>query len=143
MVYSKAVRDKFVQRTLDKYGLKIVESIRSGIADNQYDGTGELYQSVDKDVNVNEEYLTGVMSIAMALHGRHLDILATHKHKLKTENPENNHKLYKSKIKRNGFYTRNVMGNLNGIIYSLLYGLTDEVVAGIKEELHQTKIEFM
>lgn len=143
MAYSKAIRDRFVERTLEKYGSRMVESIKEGIAENRYDGTGELLQSVSKQTNVNDEYLTGIMSLAMAIHGRYQDINATHKYKLKTENPNKNRSHYKPKVKRDGFYTRNVMGNLNGIIYSLLYGLTDEVVKGIKEELHQTKIEFM
>ena len=143
MIQSKAVRDRFIERTLDKYGDRMIQSIREGIIDNRYEGTGELLQSVRKQTNASDEYLSGVLSLAMAMHGRYNDINATHKYKLKTENPEKNRSHYKPKTKRTGFYTRNVMGNLNGIIYSILYGLTDEVVAGIKEELHQTKIEFM
>lgn len=135
----KQIKQLFITRVLEKYGARMENSIREGIVANRYHGEGDMAGSLDHIVQGNDEFLSGMMSIAMVMHGRFQDINATHKHKLRTENPDSNRKRYNPPVKREGFYTRNVYGHLNGIIYSILYGLTDEVIADIKNELELVK----
>jgi hypothetical protein len=134
-----AIKQVFISRILEKYGARMENSIREGIVANRYHGEGEMAQSIDHIVQGNDELLSGILGIAMVMHGRWQDINASHKYKLRTENPDTNRKRYNPPVKREGFYTRNVYGHLNGIIYSILYGLTDEVIADIKHELEQAK----
>lgn len=132
---NRTVKQVFITRVLEKYGTQMEDAIRQGIAENQYHGGGNMQQSVDHIVQGNDGFLSGILQLAMVMHGRFQDINATHKYKLKSENPDTNRKRYNPPVAREGFYTINVMGHLNGIVYSLLYGLTDEVISGIRNEL--------
>lgn len=136
---NSSVKQLFITRVLEKYGARMENSIREGIVANRYQGEGDMAGSIDHLVQGNDELLSGILGIAMVMHGRYQDIMASHKYKLKTENPDSNRKRYNPPVKREGFYTRNVYGHLNGIIYSILYGLTDEVIADIKNELELAK----
>ncbi len=139
MITNRAIQQRFVATVLEKYGAKIEDAIRQGIIANRYQGEGKLLSSLDNKVDASPDYFNGVLSIAMDIHGRFQDILATHKHKWATENPDENRKRYQKNTRREGFYSRNAYGSIGSIVYSLMYYLTDDVVQGIKQELEAIK----
>ncbi len=135
MITQRVIQQRFVETVLSKYGNKIEEAIRQGIIENRYKGEGALLNSIGSSVTSSPDYFNGVLAITMDLHGRFQDILATHKYKWKTENPEENMRRYQKNASRTGFYSRNAYGSIGSIVYSLMHYLTDDVIQGIKQEL--------
>lgn len=135
---STEIKTEFVRQVLDKYGKKLMDAFEKSIRERDLIKDEILLSSLGYNVVTGDKFMDGMLQIVFVMHRRYQDMNAYRKPvKLKTENPEKNSRHYnKPKQKKTpGWYTHNVYGHLNSMIYSLLYYLDDEMVKYIKEKL--------
>jgi hypothetical protein len=125
------IRKKFVRDALTEHGEMLLDIFESDIMKLKLINSEELLSSLDYDV-LSGNNIDGTLSIKFSLHGRFQDIGAGRKMESTSSNRD-----YATKKKRKAkkWYTHNVFGSLNNLIYSLLYGLTHETKQLIKNDL--------
>lgn len=126
------IQAKFVERVLKEEGAELHKNQSRAIAKLLHFHSNRLSEGRDMDVDTDEG-MDGELSLTMPGYGRVLDI------KPKNRTP---FKDFKAQRRRKAFpiYNRFVFGHYFTIAYRLMYGLTEEVAEGIREELGDMRI---
>lgn len=128
------IKKKFVRDALTEHGELLLDTFESDIMKLKLLYSEDLLNSLDYDVFSQGE-MDGLMTVKFSLHGRFQDMGAGREAKI--ESTDTNGDLVKGGRKAKRWYTRNVFGTLNNLIYTLLYGLTDEVKQAIVSNLSE------
>jgi hypothetical protein len=133
------IRRQFVNRVLVHGGRLMMGSMIDSINKMDLIKSRFLIDSLKMSVNTDSSEYEGRLSFRFATYGRFQDMGAG---LTKTDEMEDVlHFLGKRKrsIKRTPrkWYTRNVYGNMNTIINSLMHGYSDHIKAAIKQQLEE------
>lgn len=137
----------FIREVLDQHGEYLLDLLGQGIEDKELIVSGDLLDRISYQVKKegNDYHLL----LSFYSHGRFIEIRY---HKRKSANSKLlqqglNNMLWgkresiesragrRKKKKNTDWYTRNVYGAQNRLIGRLMYDLTDDVIARLKEEL--------
>ena len=133
------IKKQFIKETLTKHGESLIHLFEQSIAQNNLINKGELLNSLDYEVKASGDF-GGELLVKFITYGRFQDMGAGKKKK-KSQQEE----LLASFIKRRKknerkpvkWYTRNVYGSLNTLIYLIENGLDDATINTIKKNLEE------
>ena len=130
------IKVEFVIQELEKIGVSINNDQTRSIKKYLHFRTGHLMNDRTFDVDKGR-FMDGKLTITHPDYERFLDIKKRPK---SSQNVADWKKRTRGKLKSYPIHNRIIMGNYNQLGYNLLYGLTDEVAKGIKNELHNQTI---
>ena len=130
------IKVEFVRQELEKIGISINEQEERSIRKYLHFRTGRLLNDRTRVVNQGD-FLDGELSMTHPDYKRFLDIKKRPK---PSQNVEAWRNRTRGKLKSYPIHNRIIMGNYNQLGYNLLYGFTDEVAKGIKNELDNQTI---
>lgn len=128
------IKMTFVHRAVEKYAQDVVVAMERSIRKNNAIKTGALRDSLNAAANDN------VGKLIFKEYGRFIDMGVGRGKGLgavKAANDKLSGKQRKLR-KRKKIYSPIAYGKLNGLIGDLMYGLTEETIATIKNELQPT-----
>jgi hypothetical protein len=128
------VKMTFIHRAVEKYAHDVVTAMQRSIVKNNAIKTGALRDSLSAAANDN------VGKLMFKEYGRFID-MGVGRGKNLSQVKEKQDKLSKGSRKlrkRKKIYSPIAYGKLNGLMGDIMYGLTEETIAAIKNELQNT-----
>lgn len=125
---SDQVKLSFIHKCVQSYVNEVVTAMDRSIRKNNVVATGALRNSLSNAVNEN------VGKLIFLEYGRFVDMGVGRGKSLADIGKDKSKKLRKKKR----IYSPIAYGKLNGLISDLMFGLTEETIATIKNELNQT-----
>jgi len=125
------IRKEFVKQVLQEEGKELHDNQGKAIAKLLHFHTERLYDERPYSVKSGDA-LDGKFTISIPGYGRALDIKPKNRNIGAVEKYANSRKRRRSKAFP--IYNRFVFGHYYTIAYRLMYGLTEEVAAGIKKQ---------
>ncbi len=125
------IRKEFVKQILQEEGQEMEDNRGKAIAKLLHFHSGELYDRREHTVSSGDE-LDGMFTTNTKFYGRVLDIKP--KNRLIQEQDKYTHWRSRRRTKAFPIYNRFVFGHYYTIAYRLMYGLTEDVAAGIKKQ---------
>ena len=125
------VRKEFVKQILEQEGKELHDNQGKAIAKLLHFHSNRLMD--DRPFHVeSDDAMDGEFSTSIAGYGRALDIKP--KNRVIKEQSKYTHWRQRRRMKAFPIYNRFVFGHYYTIAYRLMYGLTEEVAAGIKKQ---------
>jgi hypothetical protein len=128
------IKMTFIHRAVEKYASDVVQAMQRSITKNNAIKTGALRDSLSASVNDN------VGKLMFKEYGRFID-MGVGRGKNLSQVKQKQDKLTKGTRKlrkRKKIYSPIAYGKLNGLMGDIMYGLTEETIAAIKNELQNT-----
>jgi hypothetical protein len=128
------VKMTFIHRAVEKYANDVVQAMQRSITKNNAIKTGALRDSLSASANDN------VGKLMFKEYGRFID-MGVGRGKNLSQVKQKQDKLTKGTRKlrkRKKIYSPIAYGKLNGLMGDIMYGLTEETIAAIKNELQNT-----
>lgn len=138
-ITNDSIRKEFIKRVLVHGGRLMMNDMTQSIRKMDLVKSGLLINSLRMAVDTDSAEYDGRLSFRFAAHGRFQDMGAG---RTKTDEMEDVLAFLgkrKRSIKRSPrkWYTRNVYGNMNTIINSLMNGYSENIKASIKQQLEK------
>lgn len=128
------IKMTFIHRAVEKYANDVVQAMHRSITKNNAIKTGALRDSLSASANDN------VGKLMFKEYGRFID-MGVGRGKNLSQVKQKQDKLTKGTRKlrkRKKIYSPIAYGKLNGLMGDIMYGLTEETIAAIKNELQNT-----
>ena len=125
------IRKEFVKQVLQEEGKELHDNQGKAIAKLLHFHTEHLYEDRPYSVESNDA-MDGKFTLSIPGYGRALDIKP--KNNLISAQDKYTHWRKRRRTKAFPIYNRFVFGHYYTIAYRLMYGLTEEVAAGIKKQ---------
>lgn len=125
------VRKEFVKQILEQEGKELHDNQGKAIAKLLHFHSNRLMDERPFHVE-SDDAMDGEFSISIAGYGRALDIKP--KNRVIKEQSKYTHWRQRRRMKAFPIYNRFVFGHYYTIAYRLMYGLTEDVAAGIKKQ---------
>lgn len=130
------VRKEFVKQILEQEGKELHDNQGKAIAKLLHFHSNRLMDERPFHVE-SDDAMDGEFSISIAGYGRALDIKP--KNRVIKEQSKYTHWRQRRRMKAFPIYNRFVFGHYYTIAYRLMYGLTEEVAAGMKKQFEEKK----
>lgn len=125
------IRKEFVKQVLEEEGKELHDNQGKAIAKLLHFHSERLYDDRPYDVKSNDA-MDGELSTSIAGYGRVLDIKPKNRPLSAVDKYSQSRK--KRRTRSFPIYNRFVFGHYYTIAYRLMYGLTEDVAAGIKKQ---------
>ena len=125
------IRKEFVKQVLEEEGKELHDNQGKAIAKLLHFHTNRLYDERPYSVESADD-MDGEFSMSIAGYGRALDIKP--KNNQISAQDKYTHWRKRRRTKAFPIYNRFVFGHYYTIAYRLMYGMTDDVVAGMKKQ---------
>lgn len=128
------IRKEFVKQILKEEGQELHDNQGKAIAKLLHFHSNRLYNERPYSVTASDA-MDGKFSMSISGYGRALDIKP--KNRVIQSQDKYTHWRKKRRTKAFPIYNRFVFGHYYTIAYRLMYGLTEEVAAGIKKQFEE------